>query len=544
MPSLSDLFMTPQTAMPGAPDLGPALSAGPAPYAAYPRGGASMGGTNNGQPLSLNNLPAYLAGTTNDELASIAQSAKNPAVLQAVQTEMLRRQTQGGGGSPAARQGSVPNNGGLPFQGGPMQARAGQVGDTMPPSPATGPRPAAAAPRNGWVPPWEAGSAKGAHAAISAGTSAANDATGNGDTGLPPDFLAAAHKLSSAADPGVQQDVIKRLMGGSDDKSKDVGLALAKAGFSMAGSSSPFFLQALGQGANEGIDFYQKTRQQEAENATRAAQIQGDVNTTAERANNDVVQAQQTNSQIGIARKNAQTSAQQLALEQRKYDEGKSTDEALKRAQIASYQSSIAYQAALAQQAGQQFFNANDGTLYRIQGNGASPVLGQDGKPIQGATKLSGTGGTAQMRNIQDIMHNLGVDYGTALGMLKQGSSLAPDARRARALSIAQQMAAGNAQLFGASPQDQQAWVNQAAQGIEQMMMGGFTADPGAVSPSPQGAAPAAAAPAPAPIGAAAPTNGAAAAGGVPAPKTQAEYDAIPSGKQYVDTDGKTKIKN
>lgn len=501
MASLSDLFLTPQTAMPDAPDVGPMQSAGPAPYAAYPRGGAAMGGTSNGQPLSLNNLPAYLAGVTTGELASIAQSARNPAVIQAVQAEMTRRQSQGGGGSPSARQSSVPSDGGLPFQGGPVQARATDVGDAGPggagPGRAVMARPQ---PAGGWVPPWEAGAGPAAHAAISAGTEAADNATGNGDMGLPPDFLAAAKKLGDAADPGVQQDVIKRLMGGPDDKSKDVGLALAKAGFSMAASPSPFFLQALGQGANEGIDFYQKARQQEAENQTRAAGIQGDVNNTAERAQNDVVQAQAQQAQIANARKNTQIAQQQLGLEQRKYDETKGDDSALKRAQIASTQADIAYKAALAQQAGQQFFNADDGTLYRIQGNGAAPVLGQDGKPIKGATKLSGSGSgaTAQMKNIQDIMGNLNVDYATALGIVKQGASLPPDQRHAKALQIAQQMAASNIQLTTQDPASQQQWINDAAAGVEKMMLGGFGDAGGG-------------APAPAVIGAPAPTGGAAA---------------------------------
>ena len=55
------------------------------------------------------------------------------------------------------------------------------------------------------------------------------------------------------------------------------------------------------------------------------------------------------------------------------------------------------------------------------------------------------------------------------------------------------------------------------------------------------------AAPAPAPEAAPAPPKAAPAAPapdqGLPAPKTQAEYNAIPAGTKYVDTDGKTKIK-
>lgn len=525
MASLSDLFLQQQTAMPQDPDIGPMLSAGPQqPGYPLPRGGgAPMAGNNNGQPLSLSNLPGYLAGITNAELAQIAQSAKTPAVMQAVQTEMARRAAAGGSGSPAARSASVPNDGGLPFQGGPMQARAAQVGDT---GPAVGPMPggqSGAPTKPAWVPPWESGSANAAQAAISAGTSAADDATGNGDTGLPPSFLAAAKKLGDAADPGVQQSVIKRLMGGSDDQSKDVGLALAKAGFSMASSSSPFFLQALGQGANEGIDFYQKARQQEAENASQAAQIQGNVNTTAMGAQNDVVQAQAQQQQIGIAKKNAALSAQQLAFEQRKYDEGKGTDEALKRAQIASTQADIAYKGALASQAGQQFFNSDDGTLYRIQGNAAAPVLGQDGKPIKGATKLSGsgTGATAQMKNIQDIMGNLKVDYATALGIVKQGASLPPDQRHAKAIQIAQQMAASNIQLTTQDPAAQQQWINDAAAGVEQMMIGGFgNTGGGAAVPA---------------IGSTAAPTGGATAGAGPSPSAVAYLKQHPEARQQFD---------
>lgn len=69
------------------------------------------------------------------------------------------------------------------------------------------------------------------------------------------------------------QDYLK-LIGdtGGDTDERDRYLSLAKAGFAMASSGSPYLLQAVGQGGTAGIDAYQAARAKSAERRLRQAQ--------------------------------------------------------------------------------------------------------------------------------------------------------------------------------------------------------------------------------------------------------------------------------
>ncbi len=57
---------------------------------------------------------------------------------------------------------------------------------------------------------------------------------------------------------------------------QDKGIALAQAGFGMAASSSPYFGQALGQGAMAGLQSLQQAKSQRAEMAMKMAQLQNE----------------------------------------------------------------------------------------------------------------------------------------------------------------------------------------------------------------------------------------------------------------------------
>lgn len=445
-------------------------------------------------------LPAYLAGASNSELATLMQQARDPALRMAVGQEVQRRQ-QTGGGSPGARSSSVPSmppyqlqtampeapnsgsDGAIPtdspyktagdiranpplmpdspnsgFQGGPRSAR----GEDVPPVRAMA--------GSSWTPPWDR-TPDVASQAIATGTAAADDVTGND---LPPALTQQMQAMDQADDPTIQQQVIKRLMGGDDDKGTDIAMSLARAGFTMAASNSPHGLTALGEGALAGLDSYDKARQREAENQTKAADIESGMQRQREVNRSNRVGEGFTGQQVEIARRNAVLAQKEFDEKTRQFNAGFATDEAVKRAQIASNEASAGYSRALQGQVGVQTLTNENGELMRVQGDKATPVIGADGKPVK-AFKLGAAGaGTAQMRNIQDLMTNLHIPYEQAYGMIKQGSSMAPDRRRAEAMRIAQQAAAANVQLLAADPADQQKAISDMATQIEGMMVNGL----------------------------------------------------------------------
>lgn len=86
--------------------------------------------------------------------------------------------------------------------------------------------------------------------------------------------------------PPQMMDMVKKFvgMGGADDGGdseaptpQEKGMALAQAGFGMAASGSPYFGQALGQGAMAGLQSLQQMRQQRALNNMKKAMMGFDV---------------------------------------------------------------------------------------------------------------------------------------------------------------------------------------------------------------------------------------------------------------------------
>lgn len=116
-----------------------------------------------------------------------------------------------------------------------------------------------------------------AMAAITAGQQAATEtaapAVAAAEQGVEGAAVAEAAGTMSPELQRATQDYLK-LIGdtGGDTEERDRYLALAKAGFAMASSGSPYLLQAVGQGGNAGIDAYQAARAKAAERRIRQAQ--------------------------------------------------------------------------------------------------------------------------------------------------------------------------------------------------------------------------------------------------------------------------------
>lgn len=78
-----------------------------------------------------------------------------------------------------------------------------------------------------------------------------------------------------AGDPSITGQIIQDLRTkGYADNSENAWLALAQAGFAAASSRSPFALQALGEGATVGLQSYQKSRSERAQQMATAAGLE------------------------------------------------------------------------------------------------------------------------------------------------------------------------------------------------------------------------------------------------------------------------------
>ena len=115
-----------------------------------------------------------------------------------------------------------------------------------------------------------------AMAAITAGQQAATEtaapAVAAAGAGAEAAGLAEAEGAMSPALKQATDDYMKLINAEGDTDERDRYLALAKAGFAMASSGSPYLLQAVGQGGNAGIDAYQAARAKAAERRLRGAQ--------------------------------------------------------------------------------------------------------------------------------------------------------------------------------------------------------------------------------------------------------------------------------
>lgn len=97
-------------------------------------------------------------------------------------------------------------------------------------------------------------------------------------------------------------DAVKQYMSADQQvqpSEQDKGMALAQAGFGMAASSSPYFGQALGQGALTGLQALQASKSSRAEMAMKMAQLQNE--------------GDYRNQTLGIQQQNANTTQQYRA---------------------------------------------------------------------------------------------------------------------------------------------------------------------------------------------------------------------------------------
>ena len=115
-----------------------------------------------------------------------------------------------------------------------------------------------------------------AMAAITAGQQAATEtaapAVAAAEAGADGAAVAEAEGTMSPALKRATDDYLKLINAQENTDDQDKFLSLAKAGFAMASSGSPYLLQAVGQGGNAGIDAYQAARAKAAERRLRGAQ--------------------------------------------------------------------------------------------------------------------------------------------------------------------------------------------------------------------------------------------------------------------------------
>lgn len=275
-------------------------------------------------------------------------------------------------------------------------------------------------------------------ASIQTGTSAADDVAGvsspTADLPAPIKSLAEAFAgHDEEQDPYEEQSAktIQDLLS-SINPEQNKNMALAQAGFAMAGSGSPYFFQGVGIGGQAGLKSYNESQDRDMQARVRATQLGTDLSQNRERkrANRagEFIQASQQDetarhnvageavdtgrlqetarsnkasegiarSQVGISAQNAATSAGQLkvaqdnfALVQREYSEGKAGKDELLAAQTDLVKAQKDAQDALNLDRTTDIQIGEDSTLYNVdkKTNKATPILGPDGNAIKAQPK-------------------------------------------------------------------------------------------------------------------------------------------------------------
>lgn len=149
-----------------------------------------------------------------------------------------------------------------------------------------------------------------AMAAITAGQQAASEtaAPAVAAAASGPDAAGVA-EMEGAMSPALKQatdDYLKLLNAQENTDDQDKFLSLAKAGFTMAASGSPYLLQAVGQGGNAGIDAYQAARAKAAERRLRSASGTLDVAKIGEDVRRNTLTDKRENRRITEAERSAQ----------------------------------------------------------------------------------------------------------------------------------------------------------------------------------------------------------------------------------------------
>lgn len=298
--------------------------------------------------------------------------------------------------------------------------------------------------------------------------------------------------------------VIQKLMQGSDPKSRR-NMALANAGFAMAASGSPFFLQGVGIGGQAGLKSYQEAEDKDLENQVRAGTLagqesgrletkrsnraqeglEGDRNAETARANqateglqgkrldedsrhNRVAESidrgrlaisSQSNE---IALQNLAVSKAELDEKKREFDAGQIGEKEYKAAQTRYLESQAKAQDSLEVSRNTEVLYGKDGTaslLDKSTGK-AVPITDADGKPVQVMPK-GGSGATALQKNVQSYIDwGLAGTEAEAVQLINTAKSWTPEQRLAKAQQLAQDRAANYPGLIGAQADAQiQQWT-------------------------------------------------------------------------------------
>ena len=294
-------------------------------------------------------LPSYLRGATDAELATLAQQARSPQILTAVQDEMSRR----GGG----------------LTSGDMVPPPSAAPQRQPVMPAVTLKDVAS---EGWVPPWERQDGSGPFITAmqsegpvpdddmpDSGVPAAapvrppamsdlpevdvgyapgvdpQDAGAEEDIDLPPQTVALAKSLEEASDdPDAMQAILAEIQGSIQSPEDMRNNSIARAGFAMAASRNPYFFGALGEGGLAGMDAYEKSKQEALLNRVRSADIQGDMDKFSEQKRATGVGEQDAKARLSLAERNVILAEKDYEEKQRQYNDGKITNEALAQAEV------------------------------------------------------------------------------------------------------------------------------------------------------------------------------------------------------------------
>ena len=215
---------------------------------------------------------------------------------------------------------------------------------------------------------------------------------------------------------------------------RNKNMALAQAGFAMAGSGSPYFLQGVGIGGQAGIKAYNEAQDRDMEARVRASKLGTELSEQREQKrahrasekievgrlqetarsnvtqeglesarNAEAIRANKANeginrAQLGISAQNAATAAANLQiardnanLARQQYEEGKIGDAEYQKAQTEALKAQAEAAKAGMLDRNTDIQTGEDGTLYKLdlRTNEATPFIGSDGKPVKAQPKSS-----------------------------------------------------------------------------------------------------------------------------------------------------------
>lgn len=222
--------------------------------------------------------------------------------------------------------------------------------------------------------------------AIKSGVEAADEAQ-DPLAGMSPALKTATAAMSQTEDP---DSPIGNIVKSLTSESANPGLALAKAGFTMASSRNPYFFGALGEGANAGIDQYQSDQQRALLNKARAAGIVQDQQRQNETSRSNRVQEGQGDTRLSQAQQVLEQSKQEYQEKVREFNVGqigsaemRAADIKYKLAAAAASQAGAAESGARAAQIGTSYGTNDQGNMIQVRGTKATPVTDDQGNPVQ-----------------------------------------------------------------------------------------------------------------------------------------------------------------